>query len=157
MAKNWTESELRKLAQENPDLKIEGLEEPDEEMYQEFDSALSRAVGRDVGIGPTFRSLTEMRAWKEWVPTVPHINAWYEPIRFNLPSGGYTPDLAILTKEREFWFIEIKGSWSAYSSGRAQKKSLKEAATIYKQWGRFFSLIWDKDQKEWVLKEYTEE
>jgi len=152
-----TEAELRKIAKNNPDIEIEGLEEEDaeyERQLAELDGAM--AQGRDIDTGPAFKSTTELRAWKEWLPTINPIAKWYEPVRFYLPSRTtYRPDIVALTQERELWFIEVKGSWDAYNSGRAQKKALKEAAVAYAQWGRFFSLIWDSNTKTWELKEYT--
>ncbi len=107
---------------------------------------------RDDEPGPNFKSKTELRAWEEWVPTSGCVEAYYETIRVYLNSGSYRPDFTLRMPDRELWFIEVKGSWDAYKSGRSSKKSLKEAAKMYWWLGRWFSLLPEKGGG-WKLEE----
>lgn len=91
-----------------------------------------------------FKSKTEERAWREWVPTMGCVKALYEPITLHLPSGRYTPDFLLLMPTREMLFVEVKGSWNAYQSGRSSKKSLIEAANVFWFMGRWHSLLPEK-------------
>ena len=100
-----------------------------------------------------FRSKTERRAWNEWVPTTDCVEAYFEPIRVYMNSGSYLPDFVLRMPDRTLWFIEVKGSWNAYASGRSSKKSLKEASKLYWWMGRWFSLL-PKKGGGWNLEEY---
>jgi len=90
---------------------------------------------------PKFRSNTERRAWREWLPGQGAVAAFYELITVRLPGGNYTPDFDLLMPDGELWLVEVKGSWNAYQSGRSSKKSLKEAAKTCAWLGRWFSLM----------------
>ena len=97
---------------------------------------------RDVGEPePNFASKTERRAWYEWIPTTAAIKWYYEPMRLYLNSGSYRPDFALIMPDRALHLIEVKGNWHAYKSGRASKKSVKEAAKLYWWLARFFVLL----------------
>lgn len=90
---------------------------------------------------PNFRSNTERRAWREWLPGQGAVAAFYELITVHLNSGSYKPDFNLVMPNGELWLIEVKGNWQAYPSGRSSKKSLKEAAALYPWLARWFSLV----------------
>jgi hypothetical protein len=91
------------------------------------------------------KSDLEERAWLEWIPQQGGVvKAWYEPVTLHLAGGNYTPDLLLMVEDAdtfELWFVEVKGSWSAYQSGRSSKRNLKQAAVEFAHLGRFFSLM----------------
>jgi len=98
-----------------------------------------------------FDSRLELRAWSEWVPTQNFVTVKFKRIILRLDSGNYTPDFFAVTQELEMWFVEVKGAWEAYQSGRSSKKSIKEASVELACMGRFFVLMPGKG--EWVLRE----
>ena len=163
MGLNWTEEQLRKYAerQGDPDAleqlaSSEGRGAP--QTFQEIldivaDRQRARSRGEEVEPLPDFRSKTEQRAWDQWIPTTGCVEAYFEAITVRLNSGSYKPDFVLRMSDRELWFIEVKGSWNAYASGRSSKKSLKEAAKMYWWLGRWFSLLPSKGGG-WDLKEY---
>lgn len=172
-----TQSDIDKWLRDNPDLQVEGeklprkADEPRnmEEILRhvaakvekkELDAA--RAMMRDDPPQIKFKSKTEERAWNEWVPTIGCTKALYEPVSFYLPSGRYKPDFLLLMPTREMWFVEVKGSWNAYQSGRSSKKSLLEAANAFWFMGRWYSLLPQKgggwsftEIQPHVYKEFT--
>jgi len=95
--------------------------------------------------GREMKSDLEERAWLEWIPQQKKVvQAWYEPVTLHLAGGNYTPDLLLMVEDAdafELWFVEVKGSWSAYQSGRSSKRNLKQAAVEFAHLGRFFSLM----------------
>lgn len=90
---------------------------------------------------PAFKSNTERRAWREWLPGQGAVAAFYEHITVHLNSGSYKPDFNLIMPGGELWMVEVKGSWNTYQSGRSSKKSLKEAAKMYAWLARWFSLL----------------
>lgn len=142
-----TKSDLEKWLRENPELSIEGELDLAKPKIETMEDVLwhviedRRAQAREDAPNPKFKSKTEERAWNEWVPTIGCVKALYEPIALYLPSGRYKPDFLLLMPDREMWFIEVKGSWNAYQSGRSSKKSLLEAANTFWFMGRWHSLL----------------
>ena len=140
----WTEDEYKAYLQ-----RIEQAERQDVELNSETmivvqkirEVALARVQAMQIKPEPPFKSKTERRAWNFWVPTTDCVEAYYESVRVYLNSGSYRPDFVLRMPDRELWFIEVKGSWNAYQSGRSSKKSLKEAAKLYWWLGRWFSLL----------------
>lgn len=100
----------------------------------------------------TFRSKTEERAWYEWVLNQGAAKCLYEPLVFHLLGGNYTPDFVLVFPDGSMWFIECKGSWSAYQSGRSSKRNLKQAAVEFGWIGRWFALLPDK--RGWRVEEF---
>lgn len=154
-----TRSDIDKWLRDNPDLSIEGEELPIRaEGPQSMEDILwhvieeQRAQQREETPSPKFRSKTEERAFKEWAPTTGCIEVLHEAITVHLRSGRYQPDLVLRMPDRELWFVEVKGAWNAYQSGRSSKKSLKEAASQYWWLGRWFSLL-PKKGGGWNLEE----
>lgn len=88
-----------------------------------------------------YRSRTEERAHQWLSDNTDAIEILYEPIMVRMPSGNYTPDFMLRMPTRELWFVEVKGNWKAYQSGRSSKKSLIEASKTYWFLGRWFSLV----------------
>lgn len=101
----------------------------------------------------TFRSKTEERAWREWVTRQGAVRCLYEPLSFRMSSGNYKPDFMLTFADGSMWFVECKGSWSAYQSGRSSKRNLKQAATEFGWLGRWFALLPDK--RGWKLEEFS--
>lgn len=111
------------------------------EAVVEVDSQILKARATGQTDEPNFRSKLEERAWHEWLPTIDHIRAWYEPLMLRMNSGNYTPDIVLLRPNLEIYVIEVKGSWDAYQSGRSSKKSLLEAQAMYGVLFHFFLLM----------------
>jgi predicted nuclease of restriction endonuclease-like RecB superfamily len=121
--------------------KAKSLKEIIIESVGQVDGEMLRAKATGSMPGPNFRSKLEERAWYEWVPTMDHIQVWYEPFVLRMNSGNYTPDIVLLRPDMEIYVIEVKGSWSAYQSGRSSKKSLLEAQAMYGILFHFFLLM----------------
>ena len=152
MGMSWTEAEYQAfLSRSGQEDSLERSPGSVKEILAKV-SAENRMQLRDDEPGPKFKSKTELRAWEEWVPTSGCVEAYYETIRVYLNSGSYRPDFTLRMPGRELWFIEVKGSWNAYQSGRSSKKSLKEAAKMYWWLGRWFSLLPEKGGG-WKLEE----
>lgn len=163
MGMRWTEEEYRKFQeragqqeksiydkQEILDSVQEALDKFDEE-----ESDKQPILLRDMGDPePNFASKTERRAWYEWIPTTAAIKWYYEPMRLYLNSGSYRPDFALIMPNRALHLIEVKGNWHAYKSGRASKKSVKEAAKLYWWLAKFYVLLPVKGGG-WDLQEIT--
>ena len=54
----------------------------------------------------------------------------YEPMKFSIPSGVYTPDFLHQLPDLTLLFIEVKGSKKQKGYARA-RAALKNATTIY--------------------------
>lgn len=99
-----------------------------------------------------FRSKTEERAWYEWVLMQGAVRCLYEPLVFHLQGGNYTPDFVLVFEDGSMWFVECKGSWSAYQSGRSSKRNLKQAAVEFGWMGDWMALLPDK--KQWKVEKF---
>lgn len=110
------------------------------------------------GFDPNFKSKTERLAWFEWLPTVEHIWADYEPMTLRVAGAGYTPDFVLMCPDARLWFIEVKGSggWKAHLSGRSSKRSLRQCAKHYAWLGDFYLLmkIPNRDGGGWHFEQY---
>jgi hypothetical protein len=169
-----TKEELKAMVEKNPDVSIVDDGNPmgdkpevefktmkqivaevgQKERMKQYDKEAGPILTIEHEPEPEFKSKTEERAWGLWVPTTGCVEAYYEPIRVYLNSGSYLPDFVLRMPDRTLWFVEVKGSWNAYASGRSSKKSLKEAAKMYWWLGRWFSLL-PKKGGGWNLEEYT--
>ncbi len=146
MGVNWTEEELQEYLVSTG--QAQARREHVEEKARNYKEILTDIMfenmemqAREDEPEPKFKSKTERRAY-EWLPIETGcIEILYEPIMVRMNSGNYTPDFMLRMPSRELWFIEVKGSWGAYKSGRSSKKSLIEAAKMYWFLGKWFSLL----------------
>lgn len=111
-----------------------------------------RAKARKPANTLNFRSQTEERAWREWVTQQGAVTCLYEPLIFKLSGGNYKPDFMLVFEDGSMWFIECKGSWNAYQSGRSSKRNLKQASVEFGWMGRWFALLPDK--RQWRVEEF---
>lgn len=117
----------------------------------------NRAIKVTVDIGDIrlkFDSKTEFRAWHEvddwWTGGLDKVEN--KPIALYLPGRiHYTPDLLIVDNGR-LNFIEVKGSFAAYQSGRNSKSNLKVAATHFQWMADFYALVVEKNK--WKLEKF---
>jgi predicted nuclease of restriction endonuclease-like RecB superfamily len=146
---NLTEAELSKILASNPELQIvddgytmKEIRIPSrDEILQSIMDDTSRIQTIKNPPEIKYKSETEARA-HEWLRQMEDcVEVLYEPIMVRMPGGNYTPDFLCRMDNREQWFVEVKGSWDAYKSGRSSKKSLKEASKVYWFMGRWFSLL----------------
>lgn len=116
----------------------------------------ARARLEKLSLTPEFRSKLEKRAWEQWVPTQSASVVKYEPLVFHLAGGNYTPDFMLAFDDGSLWFVEVKGNWKAYQSGRSSKHLLKQASVEFGFLGRWFALlpVPAKDGGGWHLEEY---
>lgn len=116
------------------------------------------AVGDITKAGLDFKSKTEREAWHEWLPTIEHVKAEYEPMNLKVAGANYTPDIVLLRPDGRIWFIEVKGAggWKAYKSGRSSKRSLKQCSRYYAWLGDFYLLmkIPKKEGGGWHFEQY---
>ncbi len=157
MGLNWTDQQYNDYLarQEQAMMKGVNLDPDTTKMIEDAqEKNLKRVLAMFPEPEPPFKSKTERRAWNEWVPTTGCVEAYYEAMRIYLNSGSYRPDFTLRMPNRELWFVEVKGSWKAYQSGRSSKKSLKEAARMYWWLGRWFSLLPSKEGG-WKFEEIT--
>lgn len=146
---NLTEAELSEILASNPELQIvddgytmKEIRIPSrEEILQYMTDERVKARAEEDKPGPKYKSKTEEKAHEHLRKAVANIEVLYEPIMVRMPGGSYTPDFMIRRPDRELWFVEVKGSWDAYKSGRSSKKALKEASKVYWFMGRWFSLL----------------
>ena len=122
----------------------------------ESQASFSRARLEKLSLTPEFRSKLEKRAWEQWVPTQSASVVKYEPLVFHLAGGNYTPDFMLAFDDGSLWFVEVKGNWKAYQSGRSSKHLLKQASVEFGFLGRWFALlpVPAKDGGGWHLEEY---
>ncbi len=163
---NWTQADLDKYLNRGGKVKVLG-QSPIERAVRPKNQSSATAVkniarARLVEPGLKFRSKTERRAWEnyqQWLPQ-PHLNRLvkmkFEPIVFHLAGGNYTPDFMLVFDDGEMWFVEVKGSWKAYQSGRSSKRNLKQAAAEFGWIGKFFALL-PIGKNRWQLDEFTED
>ena len=94
-----------------------------------------------------FRSNLEKLAWYEWLPTVEHKSAYYEPFGLNCSNGRYTPDIVIVLPDDTLLIVEVKGSWKQ-KGATASKLKLQVAANEYEWLGKFIALLPDTMKRE---------
>lgn len=150
MGTNLTQEELRKVLADNPDLVLEDdgvpmgeapkLPTSVREILTQFNREY-RAQAIEDEPGPKYKSKTEERAHDWLLEETKCLEIYYEPIMVRMPSGNYSPDFMLRMPNRELWFVEVKGDWKAYQSGRSSKKSLIEASKTFWFLGRWFSLV----------------
>ena len=83
-----------------------------------------------------------------------------------LTGSRYTPDIGVVTPDRELWLVEVKAGWNFYRSGRDSKRALRTAAAEFPWLARFWSLLPAEGAVHrsraglsvagWDLKEYTQ-
>ena len=108
-----------------------------------------------------FRSQLEETCWNEWLPTIDHLSAYYEPVTLRMEGGNYTPDFAIVMPDMTLVYVEVKGSWKA-RGGALSRKRLRQAADEYAWMGNFVAVLPAKTRRkagkmivtDWIIEKY---
>lgn len=154
----WTDDDLKRFLEAGGEVVCESATPNFNTAKARESHAGVKVVGDVTRVGPQFRSRAEERAWNEWLPTIDHVHAEFEPISLNIDGALYKPDVVLLRPDGELWFIEVKGGggFAAYKSGRSSKRSLRQCARHFAWMGNFYLLqqVPQKDGGGWIFEKY---